>query len=287
MTRKPLACALRHDLHRRRGGRHGEILYEEPMMKKSLVLCLLFCATVLASSRVDAGERRFTYVYEATTLQKGEWEFEQWVTWKTAKETNRDFDRFDFRTEIEYGVTDHFQLGFYLSDWRYEENRPKGKHRGDWRDVAVEAIWNLTDPNTDPVGLALYGEVKIGDALLELEGKLIVQKNFGKIALAYNATIEAEWEGHHFDEDKGELQQTVGLSYQFSPRFLVGMELLHEIAIPDWRGASGKGVLYVGPNFSYRTRRWWATLTPLFQVSDVEDEPDFQMRLIFGMPLGG
>ena len=47
------------------------------MMKKSLVLCLLFCATVLASSRVDAGERRFTYVYEATTLQKGEWEFAQ------------------------------------------------------------------------------------------------------------------------------------------------------------------------------------------------------------------
>lgn len=258
------------------------------MMKKRLALCVvLFYTIVLNAGRVDAGERRFTYVYEATTLKKGEWEFEQWVTWKTSKETNRHYDRFDFRTEIEYGVTDHFQLGFYLSDWRYEENRPEGKHRGEWRNVAVEAIWNLTDPTTDPIGLALYGEVKIGDELFELEGKFIVQKNFGKLTLAYNAIIEAEWEGSHFDEDKGELQQTLGLSYQFSPKFLAGFELLHEIAIPDWRGASGKGILYIGPNFSYRTVKWWATLTPLFQVSDVEDEPDFQMRLIVGFPIGG
>ena len=164
--------------------------------------------------------------------------------------TNRYFDRFDFRTESWYGVTDHFQLGFYLSDWRYEENRPEGKHRGDWRDVAVEAIWNLTDPTTDPVGLALYGEIKIGDELLELEGKLIAQKNFGKFVLAYNVTIEAEWEGSRLDEDNGEFQQTVGLSYQFSPKFLVGVELLHEIALPDWRGAGGKGIFDAGPTFA-------------------------------------
>ncbi len=258
--------------------------------KVSLLFALLFALLFVGSlgtHRVDANERRFTYVYEATTLKKGEWEFEQWVTWKTAKENDRDFDRFDFRTEVEYGVTDHYQLGFYLSDWRYENNRAENKQRGDWRNIAVEGLWNLTDPTKDPIGLALYSEVKIGDALFELEGKLIVQKNIGKLTLAYNAIIEAEWEGIHYDEDNGVFQQTVGLSYQFSPRFLAGMELLHEVAIPDWRGASGKSVLYIGPNFSHRTKNWWATLTPLFQVSDVEDEPDFQMRLIFGIPLGG
>lgn len=255
-------------------------------MKTTNALCgVILCASVIPTARVDAGERRFTFVYEATTLPKGEWEYEPWVTWKTAKETNRDFDRFDFRHEVEVGLTDHFQLGIYLSDWRYEENRPEGVHRGDWRNAAVEGILNLTNPTTDPVGVALYGEVKIGDELLELEGKLIAQKNFGSFVLAYNAVLEAEWEGRHFDEDNGELQQTLGLSYQISPRFLAGMELLHEIDIPDWRGVSGKGILYLGPNFSYRAKRWWATLTPLFQVSDVEDEPDFQMRLICGFGL--
>lgn len=256
------------------------------MITRITVYLAFFAAITVAAQRADGGERRFTYIYEAKTLQQGEWEFEQWVTWKTAKDNTRDFDRFDFRTEIEYGVTDKFQLGLYLSDWRYEETSSQNKRRGDWRDVAVEGIWNLWDPTTEPLGLALYGEIKFGDELLELEGKVILQKNIGKLMVAYNATIEAEWEDSNFDEDKGKFEQTFGLSYQFSPRFLAGVELLHEVFIPDWQGARGKGVLYVGPNFSYRTQNWWATLTPLFQVSNVDDEPDFQMRLIFGLPLG-
>jgi len=253
--------------------------------KSTLVWVAIAFFVVAAQSVVYAGARRFTYVYEATTSPKGQWEYEQWATWKTPKETNRDFDRIDFRHEIEYGVTDHFQLALYFSDWRYEQNRAEGKHRGDWRDIAVESILNLSNPTTDPIGLALYGEIKIGDELLELEGKIIAQKNLGSFVIAYNATIEAEWEGSHLDEDNGEFQQSFGVSYQFSPKFLAGVELLHEIAIPDWRGAQGKGVLYAGPNFSYRSTGWWATLTPLFQVSDVEDEPDFQLRVLFGFDL--
>jgi hypothetical protein len=257
-------------------------------MNRWRVVCVAaVCGTVVMVGQSDAGERRFTYLYEATTHAKGEWEFEQWVTWKTSKENDRDFDRFDFRTELEYGVTDSFQLGIYLSDWRYESNVPEGENHGKWRNAALEGIWNLSNPTTDPIGVALYAEVEVGDELFELEGKLILQKNFGKFTLAYNAVIEAEWEGAHYEVDNGELEQTLGMSYQFSPRFLAGFELLHEVSIPDWAGARGKGVLYMGPNFSYRTKSWWATLTPLFQVSDVEDEPDFQMRLIVGFPFGG
>lgn len=247
----------------------------------SLALCGMLAGSGLAA------ERRFTYVYEVTTIPKGSWELEQWITWKTAKENARDYDRFDFRHEVEWGVTDHFQLGLYLSDWRYEENSGDHRRGGDWRDVAVEGIWNLTDPVKGPLGLAVYGEVKVGDEHLELEGKLLAQKNVGKFVFAYNAVIEAEWEGHDYGEDKGVLEQTAGVSYQFSPKFLAGIELLHEFEMPDWRGIDGKGIFYLGPNFSYRAERWWATLTPLLQVSDIDDEPDFQMRLIFGLHLGG
>jgi len=232
------------------------------------------------TSGLFADDRLFTFSYEATTMPPGRLEYEQWVTWKTAKETDRDFDRFDFRHELEFGLTDSFQLGLYVSDWRYEEGVG-----GDWRDVAVEGIFNLTNPVTDPVGLALYGEVKVGDELFELEGKLIAQKNWGRFTLVYNAIIEAEWEGDSFEEDNGVLAQTAGFSFQFAPQFSMGAELLHEVEIPDWQGARGKGRLYLGPNFAYRAERWWATLTPMFQVSDVEDEPDFQMRLIVGIHL--
>ncbi len=250
---------------------------------RNKMVVLWLCVFAVATC-AHANERLFTFTYEATTMPKGEWEYEQWVTWKTAKEKDRDFDRFEFRHELEHGITDRFQLALYLSDWRYEES-PKTRG-GDWRDFAVEGIYNLTHPVTDPVGLALYGEIQLGDEKLELEGKLIAQKSIGRVVIAYNATLEAEWEEHHFVEDNGTIEQTLGISYQFSPRFTVGAELLNELNMPDWAGIRGKGILYLGPNASYRARTWWATLTPMFQVSDVEDEPDFMMRLLVGIPLG-
>src|SRR5688572_3075076 len=79
-----------------------------------------FAAAILAlgfAATANAGERRFTYSYETTTAPKGSWEYEQWMTWKSYDNK----DRFDFRHEIEYGITDTLQLGIYLADWRYED----------------------------------------------------------------------------------------------------------------------------------------------------------------------
>ncbi len=63
-----------------------------------------------------AGERRFTYVYEATTAPRNEVEVENWVTWETQKEEGQRGNTFAFRHELEYGVTDHFQLAIYAAD---------------------------------------------------------------------------------------------------------------------------------------------------------------------------
>ncbi len=241
------------------------------------ILCLFAVA-----ENARAGGRRFTYSYEVLTMPKGMWEYEQWVTWKTNKESTPGYDRFDFRHEIEWGITDNFQLALYFANWRYDEH----KHKGDFRDVSLEAIYNFTNPVTDPIGLSLYGEIGVGDEKLKAEGKVLLEKDFGPVAVVYNAILEAEWEGHHYTEDKGELKQTFGISYQFSPRFMVGAELLHQFAIPDWGGIKGKAALYAGPNVSYHAEKWWATLTPLVQVSDIDDEPNFQMRLLVGVALG-
>ena len=71
------------------------------------------------------------------------------------------------------------------------------------------------------IGSALYGEAKLGDQLFKLEGKLLLQKNFGPIVLAYNAGIEAEWEGAEwgqFDEESGEFMESFGISNQRAGR---------------------------------------------------------------------
>ncbi len=146
---------------------------------------------------------------------------------------------------------------------------------------AVELLYNLTRPETSPLGSALYAELKVGDELVGLESKIILQKNLGRFILAYNATLEAEWEGEDLEERVGEFQQTLGASYEVTPQFLVGAEMLHEIAFPEWEAAEDS-VLFAGPNVSVRAGHWWATATALAQLTGNEGEPNFQLRTIVG-----
>ena len=71
--------------------------------------------------------------------------------------------------------------------------------------------------------------------------------------VAYNATLEAEWEGEGLAERKGEFQQSLGLSYEINPRLLFGAEFVHEVAFPDWSDAE-PGKFFAGPNVSIRRR---------------------------------
>ncbi|MBI1369846.1 MAG: hypothetical protein GC162_14470 [Planctomycetes bacterium] len=240
-------------------------------------------ALVVATAGVARADARpFVFTYEVTTMPVGAVEYEQWVTWKTSKAIDSDYDAIDFRHEIEFGVTDHFQLGLYVSDWGYEDGDSVTNDGTRWNDVAIEGIYNLSDPVADPIGVALYGEIKGGDEVLGVEGKLLLQKNIGSWIIAWNGVIEAEWEGDHFDDDNGTLEQTLGISYQVTPSLLLGAELVHEIDYADW-SAWGPHVVYAGPNVSYRKGNWWVTVAPLFQLTRVDDEADFQTRLIFGI----
>ncbi len=248
-----------------------------------LQLGLLFAtaALVMLPAKAHADARRFTFVYESTTLPVGDIEYEQWATWKTDKDDDESFDRIDFRHELEFGIAENLQVGLYLSDWRVERSESVD-NGAEWRNMAVEIIMSLTDPVTDPIGSALYGEIKFGDELLALEGKIILQKNIGKWVFAWNGTVEAEWEGSDYSEDKGEFKQTLGGSYQFKPELLAGFEVLHEIEYDGWSEWSDH-VVYLGPNLSYRAKDWWITATPLFQLTNIDSEPNFELRLIFGI----
>lgn len=247
----------------------------------SLITACLAALHLVAVSSAEAGARRFTYVYEATTSAPGSVEGETWVTWKTSPADERRSNGLDFRHEIEFGITDRLQAAIYVADWGYREDPGTNEHGFSYQDSAIELIYNLTNPTTDLLGLALYGEIRGGPEELELESKVILQKNLGRFVVAYNGTLEAKWEGNHLEERGGEIAQSLGVSYEVSPAFLVGAELLHEIDLPDWSDA-GDSIVYGGPNISYRHGNWWATLTPLAQLTNVAAEVDIQTRLIFG-----
>lgn len=248
-------------------------------MKKTITFLLFASVFSQMPVELSASERRFTYVYEATTPAKGELEIENWATWKTTRKEDGDSNRFDLRHEMEYGLTDRTSLAVYFADWKVVDGKTY------YQDTALELIQNLTNPVTDVIGSALYGEAKLGDQVFKLEGKLLLQKNFGPIVLAYNAGIEAEWEGPkwgQFKEESGEFMESFGISYQVTPKFFLGGEFLHEIQFSEWTTASAP-VIYAGPNVSFRHDRYFVTTTAMTQVTNVEDEPDFQLRVIFGI----
>ena len=238
--------------------------------------------TVCSNPQASATERHFTFTYEVTTADKGELELENWVTWKfhRGRDGAPNTHEFDFRHELEYGITDRLQASLYFADWHIN-NHPGGDDRVHYDDAALEVIYRLSSPVTGLLGAAVYGEIRGGPELVELEGKILLQKNFGKWITAYNAVLEGTWVGEHLDEGDGELAQTAAVSYEINSRFTVGAEALHEIDIPDWDQAK-KSVVWAGPNASVRFGHWYVTVTALARLSGNRDEPHVQTRLITG-----
>jgi hypothetical protein len=242
---------------------------------------LVILSVVLSAAMVRADPRPFTFNNDTYPMGKGDWEYEQWVTYRTSKEDESDYQRFDFRHEFEFGLADNFDLAVYLPTWRYEDSEEVSGTR--FGSVDVEGIVYLSNPVTDFVGIGLYNEVKVGEDALGFETKLLLQKDVGDWVFIYNLVLETELDGV-FGEDEneveGELKHTAGASYAIAPGLFLGAEGVVESAYEDWSEYGGTTV-YAGPAFSYqKNERFWFTVTPMYQLTDNEDEADLNVRLI-------
>lgn len=243
-------------------------------MRRHAIPIFALLALLSCSPPTFATERRFALSYETTTTPRGSIEYEQGIFW----EHGRGMDSLHFRQELEFGVTDRLQLAVYLFD--FETAREDGQRSTEWAGSGIEAVYQLTDPNKSWLGSALYGEVLMSDKELELEGKLLLQKNLGPLMLVYNGILEAHWEDHYANP-VGVLEQTLGLSYQFHPCFSAGLEAKHEVELENWRH-SGGNALFVGPNLSVRKGGFFLTTAGMFRVSDVPGEPKFELSTVIG-----
>jgi len=253
-----------------------------------------------------AGESPFGYVYTTDTHGRGEREVEQWLTQRHGQ-SRGDFDLWQGRTEVEYGITDRLQASLYLNYDSVDafRNRPDETtgpgafvpdaadpgaryRRTFFESLSSEWIYRVLSPYKDPIGLALYLEPTWGPDKRELETKLIVQKNFfeDRLVWAANFTAAAEKERFHGDwEREGELELTSGIAYQFAPRWHAGVEYRHH------RGYEGRGfsaakreyaVNFVGPSMHYGGRNWWITATFLKQLANAKAYTDAAAADVIG-----
>jgi Putative MetA-pathway of phenol degradation len=259
-------------------------------------LMLLVASLLMSFLAARADERLFTYVQEAEVLPKGGLEFEQWLTHRRGK-ADGVFARWDFREELEYGLTDRLTAAGYLN-FKSTHSEGVSSENGDksgieFEGVSTELKYQLLNPNTKPIGLLLYGEATYNGEEFELEEKLVLQKNFGeKWVAAFNVTLEEEWAFTPTDtEEELALELTAGIAYKLTPHWALGLEGRNVRKFPDF-DSEKSSAWFVGPALHYGSSKWWATLTVLPQVSgrpdtrsglNLDEHERIEVRLIAGI----
>lgn len=242
-------------------------------------------------------------------LPKGAKEVEQWLTWRHGR-SQGDFDVWEGRTELEYGVTDKFQAAIYANYAKtstfhnnvdgttvppesFAEAFPGADehyHDSKFVGVSVEGIYRIMSPYTDPFGLAIYVEPTVGKGLWEMETRAIFQKNFldDRLVTAFNITIAQEARllpadagaasgdveaSEHWDHET-DFNFGFAASYRFVSNWSLGMELLNEREFSSFAIKSDTRTnfaYYLGPTVHYGGKDFFVTATFLKQLRGARD----------------
>ena len=227
---------------------------------------MFLLAPLFFLASAHANERHFTYTYDTEVLPVEARELELWTTFLPMESGMLDMKQ---RAELEFAVSPKLMSAFYL-------NWSGGMHGSSFDGVSSEWKVNLLSRTVEPLGLALYGEVGVGPEEVELEAKLLLDKEVGPLLLAYNlvgeAEIESEMSGAEVESEvEYVMEHDLGATWRFSPHFSAGVELRNHTEFPE--GEFEHAAFFVGPTVAYSSTSWWAALSVLPQVYAIHDEP--------------
>jgi hypothetical protein len=235
---------------------------------------VLFAGSVLAlAANASATPRPLPMTYNYETLGEGELEVEQFVDLTPVKvipTSNNNLGQFtvasQFQTEFEYGITNHLELGLYLT----LAPTPPGAGAEptpvltEGNGVKQRLRIRLFDEGVLPIDLGLYGELTENDHEFEIEAKLILQRRIGNLRIVANIVGEHEWYYASPQQD-WVFNPSAGVTYQVTPVFQPGIDswmwLEHSNSAPA--GALPLNLLpnvYVGPAILLDFGKfWWST----------------------------
>ena len=169
----------------------------------------------LIQAESSADERRFGYTYEPETMLRGGMEFEQWVTLRSQRSRNvgqQNFNRWEIREALEYGVTDNYTVELYLNSRSETFRHPQTGNdhsKFSFDGVSVENRYMVLNPAAHKVGLSLYLEPRFSGDEAEIEEKIIVGQRYGNWKWALNLTHATEW-SDNFHATEGEVEMSTG-----------------------------------------------------------------------------
>jgi len=232
---------------------------------------------------VFSQDRVFAYTYQTNVLSKGDFDLEFQNTLRTGKVGPYSpyifGQHLDQRLELEAGLGRGVQTAFYFNSevFHYADTSSKAIDQELAISFSNEWKWKLSDPVANAVGTALYGEIEVGGSNVELEGKLIMDKQVRRNLIALNAVARYEVEkeiGQVVNSSKLErvhdtqLEADVAYMHFVKPGLGIGAEMrnVNDITQEDgWKTST----FFIGPAFHGSIGKFFVNLTALPQICNL------------------
>ena len=278
------------------------LMHMKVVFNKTLVVGML-CAT-----SAGATPRLLPFSYPNETLAEGETEVElitdvnpQRVPAEEANPAAGNLwePQFILQTEIEYGLTDRFELGFYQVF--KTEPMAGGESALGFDGLKWRLRTRLAEPGEWPVDVGLYFELETMHDELALEGKLNLQRRLGRGLLLSNLWVEEEFErpydtGAHGREAHFVVNPTAGFAYEVTPSWHPGIEFwargqLKASGETEQDRENSRVHYFVGPTSYVNLGRLWFSAGLYFHANSMHTpQPGdaygpFWLRTILGMDI--
>ncbi|MBL8786115.1 MAG: hypothetical protein JNJ59_14545 [Deltaproteobacteria bacterium] len=235
-------------------------------------------ALALLATPAAANPRPLGFTYGYGTTPEGQLELEQYIDVRPlevddgAGGTDTRL-QFDLQTEFELGLSDHWELGFYLVG-RQPVDGPFV-----FRGLKQRVRGRFAEEGELPIDIGIYLEIiEYGDAI-EFEEKLILQKRFGSFLALANLSFEQEVP---LDGGEAELvfNPSLGIAWAPSPSVSLGLEYRLDGEFEEL----GEADHYLGPVLMLVKGEYFATIGAYAHLAG-ESEGDVWVRCLLGIGL--
>ncbi len=262
---------------------------------RGLLVLVVAAQALFFPGRASADRKYFVETYTPYLSPAGETEMETWLTSRSGQQGSNGSVAWDWRQELEYGVTDRLTAAAYLNF----SQPPGGSLR--FESPSLELIYRLADPGRLPGDPAVYLETTESGEELELEPKLLLAHRVQKLVTAVN--LIGEFEFRHNDNEilgSGAILRKLwawelsgGVSYELGPHFAAGLEARHRAEYPNF-GPREASVLHLGPTINLQTGKLQIAVGVLRQIRgtprtsgrlDLADFERTEVRTVIGVDL--
>lgn len=193
---------------------------------KSLLFAIAACAW---SAIASANPRPLPFSYPYETLPSGKFEIEQYTDLIPVRVARENADgtlegvfavRSILQTELEYGITDRIEFGWYFA---FRQGGSADTPFLRFSGLKQRLRYRMAEAGEWPVDVGLYLEVAEFYDEFEVEEKILLSKRFGAVTAVVNLWVEQEYYFQTGDT-KFIYNPTAGVSYELSPKFIVGLE---------------------------------------------------------------